>query len=86
MNDIQLAVDTGEAVKLTISGDINASLGFGGEIYSQAPYTGAVSVTPSNETQTLNTSGFYLKENITVNPIPSNYGLITWDGSTITVS
>jgi hypothetical protein len=24
--------------------------------------------------------------NIVINPIPSNYGLITWNGSTLTVS
>ena len=25
-------------------------------------------------------------KNIRINPIPSNYGLITWDGSVLTVS
>lgn len=49
-------------------------------------YQGATSVTPSQETQTLETQGFRLLENITINPIPSNYGLITWNGSTLTVS
>ena len=49
-------------------------------------YTGETEVTPSAETQTLSTSGYMMHEDITINPIPSNYGLITWDGVTITVS
>ena len=49
-------------------------------------YTGATEVTPSAETQTLPTSGLMMAANITINPIPSNYGLVTWDGSTLTVS
>ena len=50
------------------------------------PYTGDTEVTPSAELQTLRTAGFMLHDDITINPIPSNYGLITWDGSTLTVS
>lgn len=50
------------------------------------PYTGPMTVTPSRFSQTLLTNERYLTGNITVNPIPSNYGLITWDGSTLTVS
>ena len=50
------------------------------------PYGGAYEVTPSSETQTLPTESRMLAQNIVVNPVPSNYGLFTWDGSTITVS
>lgn len=49
-------------------------------------YTGDYEVTPSDETQTLETEGKRLTRPITVNPIPQNYGLITWNGSVITVS
>ena len=49
-------------------------------------YHGPYTVTPSPEAQVLETGGLVLTRNLTVNPIPSNYGLITWDGSTITVS
>ena len=49
-------------------------------------YTGATEVTPSQETQTLLTAETIVLENIVINPIPSNYGLITWNGSTLTVS
>lgn len=50
------------------------------------PYTGAYEVTPSQETQTLETYNKRMTDNVTINPIPNNYGLITWNGSIITVS
>lgn len=49
-------------------------------------YEGEYTVTPSAETQTLNTDHLYMMDNITINPIPNNYGLITYNGVTITVS
>jgi hypothetical protein len=50
------------------------------------PYEGAYEVTPSRQSQVLPTALKNLSQNIVVNPIPSNYGLITWNGSTLTVS
>lgn len=50
------------------------------------PYRGEYEVTPSSETQTLQTANRLLASNIVINPIPSNYGLITWNGSVLTVS
>lgn len=52
-----------------------------GEVYD-GPYT----ITPSAETQIIPIIGKTARQNITVDPIPSNYGLITWNGSTLTVS
>lgn len=49
-------------------------------------YTGEYEVTPSAETQTLDTAGLRLTQSIIVNPIPQNYGLITWNGAFLTVS
>ena len=49
-------------------------------------FTGEYTITPSNEMQTISIGGKTAKQNITINPIPSNYGLITWNGSTLTVS
>lgn len=49
-------------------------------------YGGPVLVTPTQGQQILDTGGYYLLDNIVVEPIPQNYGLITWDGSTLTVS
>jgi len=83
---IKLKVETNE-VKLKIADPDRASLKAheGIPIYPN-PYEGITEVTPSAETQTLQTNGLMLQANITINPIPSNYGLITWTGSTITVS
>lgn len=50
------------------------------------PYTGAYEVTPTQSTQTLATNGRVMTADVTVNPIPSNYGLITYNGSILTVS
>ena len=49
-------------------------------------YTGAYEVTPSDTTVVLNTADLMMMDNVTINRIPSNYGLITWNGSTLTVS
>lgn len=49
-------------------------------------YSGPYEATPGEETQTLETDALYMRGNITINPIPSNYGLVTWNGSTLTVS
>lgn len=49
-------------------------------------YEGPYEVTPSGVAQTLATTGLRMASDVTINPIPSNYGLVTWDGSTLTVS
>lgn len=56
------------------------------EYVERPAYEGVVSVTPSADLQVLQTKDLRMTENITVNPIPQNYGLITYNGSTITVS
>lgn len=56
------------------------------EYVERPAYEGATEITPSETEQILQTKNFRMADNITINPIPSNYGLITWDGSTITVS
>lgn len=49
-------------------------------------YEGPYSVTPSQQAQTLATEGHLMTGNVVVNPIPSNYGKITWNGAVLTVS
>lgn len=49
-------------------------------------YTGSYNVTPGESAQTLATQNRRMTGNVTINPIPSNYGLITWDGTALTVS
>lgn len=50
------------------------------------PYEGPYTVTPSEETQVLETAGLTCRSNITVLPIPTNYGRIAWNGSVLTVT
>ena len=54
--------------------------------YDLPVYDGVTEITPSQDTQILQTSNKTLTRNIVVNPIPSNYGLVTWNGSVLTVS
>ena len=75
---VNLGVLEPKSVDLAMSVGVYAQIG--------EHYHGSYMVTPSSETQILNTDTLILDGNITINPIPSNYGLITWDGSTITVS
>ena len=49
-------------------------------------YRGEYTFTPSQEEQTVQCEDLLMSQNITINPIPNNYGLITYNGSTITVS
>ena len=50
------------------------------------PYEGPYEVIPTREPQTLRTKSLMMGQDVTIRPIPSNYGLVTWDGSKITVS
>lgn len=76
-----------ETIKLKTANAGNATLNVsqGIPIYPNQ-YTGATEVTPSATAQTLETRGLMMADNITINPVPSNYGLISWDGTTLTVS
>ena len=49
-------------------------------------YDGEYEFTPTEDTQTVSIENKMAVQDITINPIPSNYGRITWNGSTITVS
>lgn len=75
----------------TLSGTLSTPQAITGQLtvpqYVLPPaYPGPYEVTPSDTEQVLNTDAFYMNGNVTINPIPSNYGLITWNGSTLTVS
>ena len=86
---VPLAVSTdGTAVNLGVLEPQSVALDMTVGVYAQIGehYHGAYEVTPSSEAQVLDTDTLILDGNITINPIPNNYGLISWDGSTITVS
>lgn len=73
-------------VSLHVSEQDGVALHVGGEVYSHDIYHGEYEVTPSQVEQVLQTADKLLRENVVVAPIPYYYGLITYNGSTITVS
>ena len=63
-----------------------ASAGFNGKL-SAGYILQDKTIVPGAEEQTITADiGFGGLSSVKVNAIPQNYGLITWDGSTITVS
>ena len=82
----------GEVSNITLDGELSIDT-FSGEVgiitrvrEPLPAYTGETTVTPSDEQQILHTENLSVMSDIVINPIPNNYGLITWDGSTLTVS
>lgn len=49
-------------------------------------YDGDYEFTPGDEPQTVPISGLIATRDITINPVPSGYGKITWNGAYLTVS
>ena len=71
--------DDNDPLPFEVDGTVVVSEGF-------PVYAGAVTVTPSPERQVLDTQYMTVMDKITVEPIPRNYGLISYNGRTITVS
>lgn len=49
-------------------------------------YEGEYEIAPTAEAQTIPVHGYRFEQDLIIDPIPSNYGLIAWNGSTLTVS
>jgi len=80
--------------EIVLDGELSLNIPMDGEVgtvtkvveHDLPTYTGETVITPSTTEQVLNTADKVVARNIVINPIPSNYGLITWNGSTLTVS
>lgn len=69
---------------LSSGGTLSGGLSIGGAV---APYyDGPYEFTPTQETQVVEIANQQAAQDIIINPIPNNYGLITWNGSVLTVS
>lgn len=85
---VRLTVITDDAAVLNVSGtepvtlDAEASIA----IDRTEVYDGAYEWTPTGDIQTIEIANKKAVDHIRINPIPQNYGLITWNGSTLTVS
>ena len=55
-------------------------------VISPDVYAGPYEFTPADEAQTVEIKDQIARQNIIINPVPSYYGRITWNGSVITVS
>lgn len=80
--DVNFAED--DSFNCSFAEDEEFVVDFGAGIEKE--YHGVYEVTPSASVQTLQTTNRVLTDNIVINPIPNNYGLITYNGSFITVS
>ena len=87
---VDISLDIIERIPIELSVDVSSDCGIelSGIDVDGLPseYRGAYSVTPNSETQILSTANRMMGQNVVINPIPNNYGLITWDGSVLTVS
>ena len=80
--------------EIVLDGELSLNIPMDGEVgtvtkvveHDLPVYTGETVITPSTTEQVLATAEKVVARNIVINPIPSNYGLITWNGSTLTVS
>lgn len=68
------------AANQTLSGNLTLPSVVGTEYYY-----GEYDFTPGEETQEIEISGLTALHNITIEPVPSNYGRIDWNGSRIKV-
>ncbi|MCR5372701.1 MAG: hypothetical protein K6E41_04470 [Solobacterium sp.] len=85
---LEVRFDTGETLDgiLKENYSFQAELGEFQKVTAFEYYTGPYEFTPTQETQIIPIGQKMASGNITVNPIPNNYGLITWNGAVLTVS
>ena len=89
----EVVLDGELSLDLHIDGDMSLDIPVDGEAgtvikvteYDLPVYTGQTEITPSEETQVLETANRTVLQNIVVNPIPENYGRLLWTGNTLTV-
>lgn len=86
MSQFNVTFENTEEFDLTFNSDskFNVEMTTVIEVFPDA-YEGQYQITPNAETQVLYTKRLAMIDNVTINPIPSNYGEIIWDGSTLTV-
>ena len=89
----EVILDGELSLDLHIDGDVSLDIPVDGEAgtvikvteYDLPVYTGQTEITPSEDTQVLQTANKTVLQDIIVNPIPSNYGRLLWTGNTLTV-
>ena len=86
---VSLHIEDAGAVELSIADDaVDMHLALS-EPYIDGgarEYEGAYEVEPAAYEQTLPTAYLKMARDVVVKPIPSNWGMISWDGSSLMVS
>lgn len=83
------AVLTGQLSAIgVLQGAVSAEASLAGALTiagSIPTYHGSYEITPGDAPQIVECSGLLMPQNIVVNPVPSNYGRIDWDGISLSV-
>lgn len=84
--DIELEMETADEISLDVDDDGAVEIEFDdtgqGDNLQEKTH-----ITPTQESQTITANApFTGLSAVQIDPIPANYGLITWNGSTLTVS
>ncbi len=74
------------SVKARPLAKVNVIAGQGYSIGGGDPYEGSYEFTPTRETQVIEIAEKTAQQNIVINPIPQNYGLITQIGNRLSVT
>lgn len=82
----RLGTAAGIAAALSAPAELRAELHAAESSTDAEIYKGDYVYTPTEKAQTVRISHMLASRDIVINPIPSNYGRITWNGSTLTVS
>ena len=72
-------------VKSSQVGEMKALDSGGGGGGGAPTYKGKTDFIPSDSKQVVPVGGYLMDKNITISAIPSNYGRLSWNGSTLTV-
>ena len=80
--DVTLSIAGVESIPLAVDVSEDLALSIGGERH----YSGPTDIVPDGYVHILPTAGRVATENIVIEPIPSNYGLVEWNGSFLRVS
>lgn len=77
----------GGAIEIGGAGERHATISVTGSGAVPVPhYTGPYEFTPTAEEQRVRIARKQAEEDIIIHPIPRNYGLVTYNGSIITIS
>ena len=81
---IRLKLAEEPVIKLKVPDD-SVKLKLGMSLETVSDYEGAYEFTPTEDAQTISIAGHKAAANIIINPIPSNYGKVTWTGTVLTI-